>query len=304
MIGEKYIMDKAILSFCTGELYWEFARFAPYILWKKLKQYKNQNVKFIIMTDPERFDIYGKYVDIFVPFRISDPIKYRQNCFRLDNLEQEEYLEIINSYKKQFKDRYEVLETIYPKTDRKNFSNKNQFLLEKMIFDYLPRVENSNILNKYINNEKSIIILAPRFRCNMPRNWNNWNELYDLISDNSILMDKYNFVICGNYPDYIPDKKNRFFDINLFKRDRINSSIIGLTIECMNKAILTVGSQSAIPNISLLFGVHALEWGHQKQLHTVNYNIRNTQVTFLEDMNYDIPAKRVYDELLRILKGN
>jgi hypothetical protein len=64
-----------------------------------------------------------------------------------------------------------------------------------------------------------------------------------------------------------------------------------------------MGSQSAIPNISLLFGIRALEWGHQKHLHTVTYNVRKTKVTFLDDPKYNISPKLVYDEALKLLKG-
>ncbi len=72
--------------------------------------------------------------------------------------------------------------------------------------------------------------------------------------------------------------------------------------ECLKKAVLTVGSQSAIPNISLLFNVQALEWGHQRHLHTVTYNVRKTKVTFLDDPKYEIPPKIIYNEIIRILK--
>jgi len=121
------------------------------------------------------------------------------------------------------------------------------------------------------------------------------------LGENEILMKKYNFVIVGKNPDYIPDNQNRFFDINTIEQN-INTSTIGLTIECLKKSVLTIGSQSAIPNISLLFGVHALEWGHQKHLHTVVYNIRRTKVTFLDDHKYQIKPEIIYNEMLKILK--
>jgi hypothetical protein len=283
-----------------GEMYWEFARFAPYVIWKRTKQYKNRSdIKFINITRPENFDIYGRYASILVPFILKDESKYRSNCFRLDNITNEEYISIIKSFKDQFKDRYNILETIYPDISKHQFGNKNQFPKDKMNYNYLPRISNSEVIKKYMNG-KPVVILAPRYRAGFRRNWPYWNELYNLISNNQKLIDKYNFVICGRSPDYVPDYKNRFLDVNKMDQN-INISLIGLTMTCMKKAVLTVGSQSAIPNISLLFGVHALEWGHQKHLHTVTYNVKKTKVTFLEDNDYTIKPKIVFQEMLKIL---
>ena len=150
-------------------------------------------------------------------------------------------------------------------------------------------------------NEKPVVILAPRYREGFKRNWPHWTNLYDLISNNEMLMKKYNFVIIGKDPDYIPDSLNRFFDINMIEQN-INTSTIGLTIECLKKSVLTVGSQSAIPNISLLFGVKTIEWGHQKHLHTVTYNIKKTKVTFFEDAKYKISPDTIYKEILNNIK--
>jgi len=212
----------------------------------------------------------------------------------------DEYLAIINVFKDQFKDRYNILEVVYPNIVGKNYVDRNQFLETKKIYNYSPRSSNLEVVNKYMNG-KPVVILAPRYREGFRRNWIHWDKLYDLISSNKILMDKYNFVICGKNPEYIPDKQNRFLDINNFEQNS-NTSLIGLTMECMKKAVLTIGSQSAIPNISLLFGVHALEWGHQKHLHTVTYNIRKTKVTFLDDQKYEIDPNKIYNEITKILK--
>jgi len=294
-------MTKAVLFHMSGEMYWEFGRFVPHFIWKRKKQYKKQDdVKFIVMTRPENFDMYGRYADILVPFRLKDDTKYKPNCFRLDNLKQEEYISIINLFKKQFQDRYQIIETIYPDITKKQYVNRNQYPKDKMSYEYLPRKANLEMIQKYMNG-KPVVILAPRYRHGFRRNWPYWNQLYDMIWETKKLTDKYNFVICGRYPDYVPDQKNRFLDINKMDQN-INTSLIGLTMECMKKSVLTIGSQSAIPNISLLFGVHALEWGHQKHLHTVTYNIRKTKVTFLEDLKYEISPKIIYHEILKILK--
>lgn len=294
-------MKDAILFFCTGEMFWEFGRFAPYFLWKRKKQYKNKNIDFIVLTKPENFDIYGQNANILVPLRLKDQNKYKPNCFRLDNMTIEEYKNIISIFKSQFKNRYNILEVVYPDISKNQYSNKNQFPRDKTNYDYKPRIANKELLNKYIDNDKPIIILAPRYREGFKRNWPYWNELYDMIYDNTQLINSYNFVLCGKKPDYISDLKNRFLDINNFEQN-INTSLIGLTMECLKRSILTIGSQSAIPNISLLFGVKTIEWGHQKHLHTVTYNIKKTKVTFFEDAKYKISPDTIYKEILNNIK--
>lgn len=285
-----------------GEFYWEFARFAPYIFWKKMKQYEEIDVKLAVLTRPDRFDIYGLYSDILCPLEIEgDGDLYIQNSYRLDNYPKEKYDDIIARFRYTFEFNYEVIEMIQPDISKAMFARKDQYKYSEMIFDFKPRPENKEVIKKYID-DKPCIILAPRFRNKMKRNWSYWNELYDLIY-NSEYFKKYNFIICGKYPDYYPDKNNRFLDINKFKYSEIyTTSTSGILMEILKKSILTIGSQSAIPNISLLFGVEVLEWGHQKKFHTIDYNINKTKVTFIEDFDYNISSKLIFNELSRILE--
>ena len=291
--------SKAIISMFLGELYWEFARFAPHIIYKKLKQYKDQDIKLIVATREDRLDIYGEIADIFVPIRL-DETNMVQDCFRLTNYPENEYNNLVKCLEIQFKDRYEIIEKIYPKIDGRNFCNKFQFPKDKMTYKYFPREENKKTIEDQIITNKKIVVIAPRYRKGLSRNWIYWDKLYNLIYENKELTNRFEFVICGKNPDYAPDEKNRFLDINNFSKNE-KESLIGLTIELIKKSILTVGSQSGIPNISLLLGVPVLEWGNQKVLHTVSYNVLKTPVTFLDDMNFNLSPEKIYEEMLKIL---
>jgi hypothetical protein len=110
-------------------------------------------------------------------------------------------------------------------------------------------------------------------------------------------------MIVGNKGQYISDEKDRFLDISKVQQS-INTSTCGILMEVIKKSVLTVGSQSAIPNISLLFGVPALEWGNQKHLHTIDYNIKRTKVKFLEDISFSISPEKIFIEIENILKEN
>jgi hypothetical protein len=70
----------------------------------------------------------------------------------------------------------------------------------------------------------------------------------------------------------------------------------------MENAFFTFGSQSAIPNISLLYKVEVLEFGCQKSLHTKTYNIHNSPITFIDNRNYDIRATEIFKQFRKILK--
>jgi hypothetical protein len=295
-------MDKAVLlGPFVGELYWEFARFAPMVPFMKNKKYKNQNVKYIILTRPERFDLYGKYADTLVPLKIPGDYENKQpNCFRLNNLLHSEYQNYAKKFKQVYSKKYNIIEHIYPDVSKAQFVNKNQYSRTKMIFDYQPRKENYDLVEEYLPEHKPIVVLAPRYRDGFKRNWNGWTDFYNKIFKDEVLMDKFTFVICGKKDEYVPDPEHRFHDMNDIELGD-GSSLIGLLLVIMEKAFFTFGSQSAIPNISLMYKKDVLCFGCQRYLHTKTYNIRNTPITFFDDKQYKIEVNKVYRELKKLL---
>ncbi len=295
--------DAVLFGPCVGELYWEAGRFVPHFIWKKRKQFEaSKEVKFVVFTRPERFDLYGLYSDILVPLRLeSDGTKYIPNCFRLDHFPQEYFDELVRQFRVAYSNRFNILEHIYPIVDKYKFQMKYQFQRKQMDYSYCPRKENFNLLEKHIpKDDKPWVALAPRYRNGLRRNWKNWQKFYDLVYDSN-LFGSFNFIIVGKCPDYTPDEKGRFFDINKIPMNS-ESSTIGLTVEVLKKSILTVGSQSGIPNISLLVGTPALEFGHQKRFHTLDYNVRRTRVEFIEDSKYILPPEILLHEMEKMLK--
>jgi hypothetical protein len=286
---------------CLGELWWEFERFAPYVFWKKKQlEEEHENVMLVCLERRERFDIWGTNCDILVPLDIpGDGSIYKGDCFRLTNFPETKYNMVVENFRKYYSN-YEILDHLYPRIDGKEFLNKDQFPRDKKIYDFKPREANKELLDNYLKTKKPIVTIASRYRASFSRNWSYWARLYDFIYSSKDLKN-YSFVICGKTPDYVPDRQDRFYDVNKIKVDS-SCSLIGITIELLKRSILTVGSQSAIPNISLLLGTPTLEWGDQKRFHTVDYNVKGTAVTFIEDNNYRIDAKTVGLEMVKILK--
>jgi hypothetical protein len=115
------------------------------------------------------------------------------------------------------------------------------------------------------------------------------------------LLRDFTFIICGKKGEYKPDIQHRFYDMNDIVIGQ-NSSLIGLLFVILEKTFFTFGSQSAIPNFSLLYGVEVLEFGCQKTLHTRVYNVKNTPITFIENRRYDLDPKFALDKLEKLLR--
>jgi len=271
--------EKAILvGPIVAEFGWEILRVAPHAIFHKLN---NPNNKFIILTRRDRFDIYGSLADKLISLKIDgDGTAYKANCFRLDGYSNDKYQLMVKRFRQKYEEDYEIVKHIFPKLKGRDFANKNQFPQKKMKHNFYPRVENELLVNSWIPSDKPIIVLGPRFRNGMPRNWKYWPELYDMI-DSDPYFKKFTIVLCGKRPDYIPDNQNRFYDINDLNFDN-NTSLIGVAIEIIRRAKICCGSQSGIPNLSNLLKTPTIQWGHQEFLHTKKYNIYNTPTYFLQ----------------------
>jgi len=287
----------------VGELYWEGGRFAPMLPYMKNKEFKGQkDIKYIILTRKERFDLYGKFADILIPLKIpGDYITKSPNCFKLNGLKLDKYMDIVNKFKQKYSKRFEVIKHIYPNVTKAQYVNKNQFPRSRMRYVYAPRDENYELVNKYIPDGKPWVVLAPRFRQGFKRNWKSWPKFYDLLWNRKDLLRDFTFIICGKQGEYKPDQQHRFYDMNDIVLGQ-NSSLIGLLFVILERTFFTFGSQSAIPNFSLLYGVEVLEFGCQKTLHTRVYNVKNTPITFIENRRYDLDPKLALDKLEKLLR--
>ena len=281
----------------VGEFGWENLRFAPHILWKKRVKHKNK-VKLVVYTRDDRFDLYGQDVFEFKKLSINgDYTKFTPDCFKLTGFNK--YQDIAKEFFNEYNKRFDIVEHIYPSIKRRDFQRKDLFNWNEMDHVFKPRKRNKELIDNIISNGKENIVLAPRFRKGIKRNWPFWITLYDMIEDSGLL-EKYNFILCGKYPEYIPDPKSRFFDINNIILDE-NSSLIGIAIEIIKSSILTVGSQSGIPNLSNLLMTPTLQWGHQKWLHEKTYNVKKTKCIFLLDKRYNIETKIIFKNINKFL---
>lgn len=287
----------------VGELYWEGGRFAPMLPYMRNKQYRGRDdITYIILTRKERFDLYGKFADILVPLNIPGDYQTRSpNCFKLNGLKKFEYLEIVEKFKKKYSGRFKIIKHIYPDVNKGVYDNKNQFPRSQMRYVYAPRDENYKLVHDYLPNVKPWVVLSPRFRKGFKRNWKHWQKFYDLLWSKKDLLKEYTFIICGKKGEYRPDNQGRFYDMNNIVLGE-NSSLVGILLVILENTYFTFGSQSAIPNFSLLYGVEVFEFGCQRMLHTKTYNVKNAPITFIENRRYDLDPKEALTKLEKLLR--
>ena len=287
----------------VGEFYWEAGRFAPLLpkMYQDNRKNKVKHPKYIVLTRQERFDLYGKFADILVPLRIpGDYDKRFPECFRLIGMNNDEYQKIAKQFKDKYSKKYNIIKHIYPDVRKGKFVQKNQFPQKDLRYVFKPRQENYNIVKSYLPNDKPVVVLASRFRKGFKRNWKHWEQFFDMISQDKKLMDDFHFIICGKPGEYVPDPKNRFLDLNKMTVGN-KSSLVGLLLSVLEKAFFTFGSQSAIPNLSLLYKVDVLEFGCQKAYHTKTYNIFNSPIEFIVDRKYNIAPAQIFPKFKKLL---
>lgn len=295
-------VEAVLMGPFVGEMYWEAGRFAPMLPHMINKTYKDRDVKYIILTREERFDLYGNYADVLVPLRIPGDYDEKQpNCFRLNNLTMTEYKDIADKFNAKYNKRFKILKHIYPDVKKGQFLNKNQFPKNQMQYSFQPRIQNYELMEEYLpKDDKPLVVISPRFRKGFKRNWRYWPDFYDRLANDKTLMENFNFIVCGKKGEYIPDRKNRFLDMNHVTPTG-KSSTVGLLLVVLEKAMFTFGSQSAIPNLSLLYRVPVLTFGCQKTLHTKTYNIHKTPITFIDDRNYSIAVKQIFPKFKSLI---
>jgi hypothetical protein len=280
---------------CVGELYWEIYRFAGHAIWYK-KHYPN--IKLLVHTRPDRYDIYGRHADAFLPLVIhNDDIRMR-DCFRVSNMGLVEYAKLIDHGYEYFRENYEIVNHYYP--DIKTYTARWQFPRDKMLYDFKPRFAIYKAILPYLDG-RPVIAITPRYQQQeRKRNWFFWEAFYDKILHDGDF-DNYQFIICGTAAESVVTVHEDMLNLCDIPTNE-DVSLIGLTIAVLQKAVLTVGSQSAIPNLSLLLGTPVLAWGHQKERHAVRLNPFKTPITFIKS-NYRTSENIIIEFMKDILAG-
>lgn len=136
-----------------GEVSWEYFRFAPYAIHLKKT---NPGKQLIIMTRPERFDLYGHYADILVPLIIKNEEIYKQSAFKLLGFDINMCQKICDVFRLTYKKKYRLDDCYIPDFTSLRYKVKWQFPRSKMDYEFLPRRENMKLVNNLIGKRKII----------------------------------------------------------------------------------------------------------------------------------------------------
>lgn len=227
--------DKAFLfGPFFGELSWEYFRFAPYAIYLKKN---NPDVKVIVLTRPERFDLYGRYSDILVPLKIGDSCK--QRAFGLVGFNTSYANQLSQAFEMQYKKEYSI-ERFCPDFSSIRYNLKWQFPRSCMDYDFIPRKKHSKVVSHVVKGEKIVLV----------------DEGYDFSSEeyNIIKIEKYlQSVMC-----YIDNKRITYIGclIELIKRSlfvvsNLKSDVGRLSI-LLKKPLIYLNREMSYDSISLL----------------------------------------------------
>jgi hypothetical protein len=136
-----------------GDYRWEYFNFAPYIIHLK-KRYPHD--QFVIFTRPQNFDLYGIYADIFVPLRINEE---NTCCFKKEGITGDGFNKLLGAFINKFKIRYKIRDIIYPDVTSFYYRVKWQFPRSKMDYDFIPRKENKELINRLFYKRKNIVLV-------------------------------------------------------------------------------------------------------------------------------------------------
>ena len=249
-----------------GELGWSL-NLSAHLRWLK----ENTDYSLAVYTSPDRRCLYKESADLIldIPYNFYRKFRGEQECFGLHRGMPEEMKEY---FQKLLPPGY----TIPKKFNLDlNIRNHYKFLSNKII--YKPYK-----YSKKLEGEKKILVF-PRHRGSPSFTRRNIPELFYI---------KLIIVLCDEFLDYEVKTIGQKFNSHNIWNDKIkkcnyrngvkyNPDLQALIDECQ-LAIGAVGSQSALPKLTLLQGVPTFMIGHQRDRHVREENWMKTKVGFYE----------------------
>jgi len=228
----------------VGELSWEFFRFAPHAIYLKKK---DPNLRIIVLTREEHFDLYGQYSDILLPLRIRDDDLMQRDCFKLSNYKEEYYNTIIKYFKIKYRRRFNIINHIRPDIRLWRYKVKWQLPRSEMDYDFKPRKNNVVIAEKSIDGYLGIVDCAGTKARSDRNTLINSFDLYDKINEN-----------------LFPEK----------------CSELGSMIECIKRCNYIIGNvRTDISHLGLLMGIPVIHTAKKIDSDALSLiNPRNTPV--------------------------
>jgi len=317
MQDEKLISNS--LVFCgpfLGEFGWELTHWMPHVRWLR-NHYKERHL--IVASYPGRHPLYYGIANEFFPLPewfLKE--KYELDCFEAlcpENV----YGDLLKYFRAIYKGKFsEIIETRTPRGFNKILREMNHVSFDKLKASGSANKYCNDLIAKH-NNKPCVILFARAVERKMflditnnrplpvealggrlpPRNWprSNWEDLFEMLY--AKYNDKVTFVIGGTKNgNCLTNIKNKYQDIiDLTNIDKAMS--LDITMAFLNKAMLSISSQSGPTHLSVQCGCTSFVYGHEQQRHSIDDNPLKTPVVFLETPadKYNDPPYILYEEI-------
>jgi len=317
MQDEKLISNS--LVFCgpfLGEFGWELTHWMPHVRWLR-NHYKNRHL--IVASYSGRHPLYYGIANEFFPLPewfLKE--KYELDCFEAlcpENV----YGNLLKYFRAIYKSKFsEIIETRTPRGFNKILREMNHVSFDKLKASGSANKYCNDLIAKH-NNKPCVILFARAVERKMflditnnrplpvealggrlpPRNWprSNWEDLFEMLY--AKYNDKVTFVIGGTKNgNCLTNIKNKYQDIiDLTNIDKAMS--LDITMAFLNKAMLSISSQSGPTHLSVQCGCTSFVYGHEQQRHSIDDNPLKTPVVFLETPadKYNDPPYILYEEI-------
>jgi hypothetical protein len=217
-----------------GELEWELLRVAPFVVFLK----KNTpNVKIIILTRPERFDLYGMNADGLVPLLLENDREDMMDGHGIKGFDIVTYEKLVKTFYTKYSDRFKIIKHYYfdmSEINRKvRWQTKIGHTRDKILFSFKPRPANKFYVDKITKDVENLVYI------------------------NSVDRDKDESEILAKYKVF-----DKTFYEQVHNTSKYETTFLGCFIELMKKCKFVVGQfDDPVSLLALLCKVPVIHLG-------------------------------------------
>jgi len=279
-----------------GSYSWEISNWSGFVRWY-MRQNPDKN--YVVCTRKSRKGLYD-FNTKFEFFEFEEEEKMNEVNFMLQGLDEKMY-DGLMYFLNGIYGNYCMLEP--------SILGNREFLFDYdyQSFDIQTPKSCQSVITSILNKNKNLIPICvfPKYKQDTNyRNWiwKNWESLFDILSSSGV----FAVFSCGleNKNHYKILGKPNVYDINeINSKEILNTSISGLTVECIKRSIMTVGVESANVILSHMLKKPSIFWGHDNERYLVDYNPYGINSVGLKSLKYDMNPGMIANEISNLLKN-
>ncbi len=237
-----------------GELSWEILRLAPFVA--HVKKVSEKPSKVIVLTRPERFDLYGLNADSLIPLILQNDKEELQDGHGIKGFDIDSYDKLVKAFRTRFLPRYQIVKHYhFDLTEpfrRVHWQTMKGFSRDKLYYNLQPRPGNRIIVNSLVKGITTPMIYIDS---------NETNEDYKEIFKNYIMFNNSFF---KRIPTEIPP----------------DVTFLGCCMELIKRCKFVIGSlEGPVSILALMLGI---------PLMIINEKVRDDSARMLNPMRTPI----------------